>query len=101
MEVRDTSKGYDDLVGFKAKETIKSDLSILLGEQTEQKPDVYTKPIDPDFPESWQTLLVSIRNNEDYIEFMKLIGEAPGPKVKTVVFSKVKDYGLLKFLDEE
>ena len=96
-EVRDTSVDYDDLVGYKAKETIPTDLSLFLGEQTDQKPNIKPKPVDPDFPEEWQNLFVNFRSERDYIEFMRLIDEAPGPKTNTVVFNKDKDNGILNF----
>lgn len=96
-EVRDTSVDYEDLVGYKAKETIPTDLSLFLGEQAEHKPHIKPKPVDPDFPEEWQNLYVNFRSEKDYIEFMKLIDEVPGPKTNTVVFSKEKDDGILNF----
>ena len=36
MDIRDTSKDYDDLVGFKAKENILVNLSEFIGEQIEE-----------------------------------------------------------------
>ena len=96
-EVRDTSIDYEDLVGYKAKETVPTDLSLFLGEQTEHKLHIKPKPVDPDFPEDWQNLYVNFRSEKDFIEFMKLIDETPGPKINTVIFSKEKDNGLLNF----
>jgi hypothetical protein len=97
QSVKDTSQDYDDLVGYKAKETILPDLSSFLGEQIEHKPTIKPKPVDPDFPEEWQNLFVNFRCEEDFINFMKLIGETPGPKINTVVFSKNKTNGILDF----
>ena len=96
-EVRDTSIDYEDLVGYKANETSPTDLSLFLGEQTEHKLNIKPKPVDPDFPEDWQNLYVNFRSEKDYIEFMKLIDEVPGPKINTIVFSKEKDNGILNF----
>lgn len=102
LQVRDTSVDYDDLVGYKARETVPSDLSSVLGEQQELKPKVKPKvkpkPVDPDFPEDWQNLYVNFNSEGEFIEFMKLIGHVPGPKVSTVVFQKKTDNGLLNFL---
>ena len=96
-EVRDTSVDYEDLVGYKAKEAVPTDLSLFLGEQSEHKHQIKPKPVDPDFPEEWQNLFVNFRSERDYIEFMKLIDEVPGPKTNVVVFNKDKDNGLLNF----
>ena len=41
MDIRDTSKDYDDLVGFKAKENILVNLSEFIGEQIEDKPNIF------------------------------------------------------------
>lgn len=100
IEVNDTSKDYDDLVGYKAKENIKSDLSEFFGEKTDDRPEVYTRPLNPDFPEKWQNLYVNFRSFEDYSEFMKKIGGAPLPKTKSFVYSSEKDNNLLKFLGD-
>lgn len=98
VQVRDTSVDYDDLVGYKAKETVPSDLSSVLGEQQDLKPKIKPKPVDPEFPEEWQNMYVNFRSEEGFVEFMKLIGHTPGPKVSTVVFKKETDNGLLNFL---
>lgn len=96
-EVRDTAVDYEDLVGYKAKEAIPTDLSLFLGEHSEPKHHIKPKPVDPDFPEEWQNLFVNFRSERDYIEFMRLIGETPGPKTNIVVFNRNQDNGLLNF----
>lgn len=51
VEVRDTSKDYDDLVGYKAKENIKTNLGVFLGEeQITEKPEIDKPDVNPDFP---------------------------------------------------
>lgn len=100
MEVKDTSKDYDDLVGYIAEENKPTDLSNFLGEKQEYKPTVKPKPLDPEFPEDWQSIYVNFRCMEDYIEFMKLIGEVPGPKIRKLTFSNQKDNGILDFFGD-
>jgi len=100
IEVRDTSQDYDDMVSYKAKETIRSDLSGFFGEETNQKPIIPEKNIDPEFPEPWQHMYVNFRCHEDFVKFMKLINEVPSPRTKQIVFRKIKDEGLLGFLGE-
>lgn len=99
-EVRDTSIDYDDLVGYKAKEAIPTDLSPLLGEQSEHKHHIKPKPVDPDFPEEWQNLYVNFRCERDLIEFMKLTGIIVGPKTSSVTFSKTTDKSILDFFED-
>jgi len=100
VEIRDTSKDYDDLVGYRAKELIPIDLSNFIDEPSpEYKPVIKSKPIDPDFPEEWQNLFVNFNNEQDYIKFMQLIDEAPNPKTSTVIYSKVKNKGILDFME--
>ena len=100
-QVRDTSQDYQDLVGYKAKETIPTDLSTFLGIEQELKPVIKPKPVDPDFPEEWQNLYVNLRSEEDYIKFMKLIGEVPSPKTSVIVYSEVRNDGLLNFFGDD
>ena len=96
--VRDTSVDYDDLVGYKAKETIPTDLSSFLGEQAEHKPYIKPKPVDPEFPEDWQNLYVNFTSEGEFVEFMKAIGQPIGPKTSVLVFSKQQDDGILGFI---
>lgn len=100
IKVTDTSKDYDDLVGYKAEDTQPTDLSEFLGIKKEDKPKIRPKPVDPEFPEEWQDIYVNFSCQEDYIKFMELIGEVPGPKIKTVVFQKNKDNGILDFFED-
>ena len=99
MDIKDTSKDYDDLVGFKAKETIPVSLSEFLGEQIEDKPKIKPKPVDRDFPEDWQNLYVNFRSEEDYIAFMKVLHRNPDPKTSVIIFTKEKQNGLLDFME--
>ena len=96
--VRDTSVDYDDLVGYKAKETIPTDLSSFLGEQVEHKPYIKPKPVDPDFPEEWQNLFVNFTSEGELAEFTKAIGQPIGPRTSVMVFSKDQDDGILGFI---
>jgi hypothetical protein len=100
-QVRDTSLDYDDLVGYKAKETIKVDLADFIGVESEKKSEVPTRKIDPDFPEDWQNLYVNISNQEMFLTFMNLIGEQPSPKTKILIFSKNKNNGILGFFEDD
>lgn len=99
-EVRDTSQDYDDMISYKAKENIRTDLSVFFGEETDQRPIVPPKKIDPDFPEQWQSLFVNFRSHEDFVKFMKLIDEVPSPKTKDLVFKANKDNGILNFFGD-
>jgi len=101
MQIKDTSKDYDDLVGYKAEELVKSSsLSPFLKEESEFKPEILPKPVDPEFPEDWQNLYLNFTNEEDYIKFMKKIDEVPIPSLKKFVYSRVKDNGILNFLGD-
>ncbi len=99
MDIRDTSKDYDDLVGFKAKENIIVNLSEFLGEQIEDKPNIKPKLLNKDFPEDWQNLYVNFRSEKDYIDFMKVIDRNPDPKTSDITFTKEKQNGLLDFME--
>lgn len=101
VEVRDTSEDYNDLVGYKAKENIKIDLATFLDEESDDKPKVPPRKIDPEFPEEWQNLYVNFVNVELYHKFMILIGEQPTEKTRTIVFSKNKTEGVLGFFDND
>lgn len=98
-QVSDTSKEYEDLIGFKAKETTPVSLAEFLGEEVDAKPKIKPKPVDKDFPEDWQNLFVNFRSEEDYINFMKLIGYIPDPKTSVFVYTKKKQNGLLDFME--
>jgi hypothetical protein len=100
MAVNDTSANYDDLVGYKAPENKKVTLSTFFGEAEDTKHEIKPKPVDPDYPEDWQNLHVNFFTFEDYVTFMKLIDEAPLPKLKTLVYKKDKDDGILDFFGE-
>jgi hypothetical protein len=98
--IRDTSVDYEDLVGYKAKETTPTGLSSFLGEQEEHKLYIKPKPIDPEFPEDWQNLYVNFSCEGELIEFMKAIGQPIGPKTSVLVFSKDRDDGILGFMGD-
>jgi hypothetical protein len=100
MRVKDTSKEYEDLVGFKAPESQPIDLSSFIEEDSEHKPNIKPKPVDPDYPDDWQKLYVNLNCMEDYVKFMELIGEFPGPKIKKIIFNSKKNNGLLNFFEE-
>lgn len=101
MQVKDTSQDYDDLVGYKAPENKKTTISEFFGEEDDNtRPDIKPKPIDPDFPDDWQNLHVNFFTFEDYTKFMSIIDEAPLPKLKTLVYKKDKEDGLLDFFGE-
>ena len=98
VEVRDTSQDYDDLVGYKAKENVKTNLGTFLGEeQVNEKPEIDKPDVNPDFPEDWQKLFVNFRCQEDFIEFMKKMDEAALPRLRSFIYKKDKDNGLLDF----
>ena len=100
-QVPDTSKTYEDLVGYKAPETTKTTLLEFLDDQEEQdEEEIRRPPSDPDYPEKWQNLYVNFNCFEDYVSFMNMIGEMPVPNLKTLVYRKEKDDGILKFLDD-
>ena len=100
VKIADTSKNYDDMVGFKSEENLPTDLSIFIGDEEENKPQIKPKPMDSDYPEQWQSLFVNVNSKEDYIKFMNLIGEIQGPKTKKIIFKKEKDNGLLNFFGD-
>lgn len=98
-EVSDTSKTYDDLVGFKAKENIKIDLSTFLDQEMDNNPEIKPKKVDPDYPEDWQNLIVNFSSEKHYQKFMLLIGETPAINLKIVRFSKNKNNGIMDFFE--
>ena len=98
-QVSDTSKTYDDLVGFKAKENVKINLATFLGDETDDKPEVKPKKVDPEYPDDWQNLFVNFTSEEQYRKFMLLIGEVPAMNLKVVKFSKTKDNGIMNFFE--
>ena len=98
-QVSDTSKTYDDLVGFKAKENVKISLSTFIDEEGDDRPEIKPKKIDPDYPEEWQSLYVNFGTEDQYREFMLLIGEVPIMRLKTVNFSKNKNNGIMDFFE--
>lgn len=100
-KLKDTSKDYDDLVGYESNKFVHTDLSAFLGEsEDKQKRLIKPKPSDPEFPESWQTIIMNFRNEEDYIEFMKLIDNAPVPRLSSLVYTKKQNKGVLDFLGD-
>ena len=97
--VKDTSIDYDDLVEFQAEENRQKNLVEFLDlEEETSKYNVKPKPIDPEFPEEWQTLLINFGNEEDYFDFMSKLEETPVPKLKKLVYRIKKDNGLLSFM---
>lgn len=98
-QVSDTSETYDDLVGFKAKENVKISLSTFLDEESDDRPEIKPKKVDPEYPEDWQNLFVNFTSEEQYRKFMLLIGEVPALNLKVVKFSKTKDSGIMNFFE--
>lgn len=82
----DTSAEYDDMVGYVAEDNLPKDLSTFLDEESEYKPKVKPKKVDPEYPEQWQTLYVNFKTEQDYIDFMLAIGDKPMPKLNKVVY---------------
>jgi hypothetical protein len=99
MEIKDTSKDYEDLIGFKSKETIPVSLAEFLGEEIDTKPRIKPKPVDKEYPEDWQNLFVNFRSEEDYIQFMKKINKNPDPKTSVFVYTKDKQNSILDFME--
>lgn len=96
---KDTSKEYDDLVGYIAEDNLPVDLGVFIGDETVYKPKVEPKKINPDFPEDWQSLYVNFNSLQEYVEFMNLIGVSPSPKLKELVYTSSSDtYDLTEFL---
>jgi len=89
--VSDTSKEYDDLVGYVAQDNLPVDLGDFIGDTTIYKPKVEPKKVNPDFPEPWQSLYVNFNSLEEYAAFMKLIGSTPSPKLKELVYTSSSD----------
>lgn len=85
--VKDTSQDYEHLVGYVADENIsKGSLDEFLGVESEYKPEVKAKKVDPEFPEEWQTLYVNLWSFEDYVEFMNMLDSKPVPKLTKMVY---------------
>jgi len=99
-KVADTSKDYDDMVGYKAEENLPTDLSSFLGEDSNQDPQIRPKPVDPEFPEPWQSIFVNFHSKDDYIKFMHLLGEVSGPTTNQLTFQTETATGILDFLND-
>lgn len=99
-EIPDTSLDYDDMVGYVAEENITTSIPAIFDlEEEEYKPTFLTKNIDPKFPESWQTCLVTFDTKEDYLQFMDKLNKAPYPIKKQLTFEVNEPAGILSFLD--
>ena len=100
VEVPDTSECYDDMVGYVAPENVTTSVTHLLGVEENQYNSTYaTKDIDPNFPEPWQTCLVSFDSKEDYMEFMNILNRKPYPIKKQMIFESEESVGILSFMD--
>lgn len=95
---KDTSQEYEDLVGYVASDNLPVDLGEFIDDATEYKPKVEAKKVNPDFPEPWQSIYVNFNSLEEYADFMKLIGFAPAPKLKELVYTSSSDtYDITSF----
>ena len=84
---KDTSADYDHMIGYVSEENSnKGSLAEFLGETREYKPDIKPKEKDAEFPEDWQKLILNFRCAEDYEKLMILIGNAPSPKLKQLIY---------------
>lgn len=88
--VKDTSIEYDDMVGYEAEDETSSLAEFIGSEKVKNQKEIRPKPVDPDFPESWQNLVVAFRDKEDYFAFMNLIDEPPVMKTSLVYEPNVK-----------
>jgi hypothetical protein len=103
----DTSQDYEDLVSFMSDKNM-TKISTGLGEFIDEdisdyKPSVVNnKQVDPDFPEDWQTLIVSFETKEDIPLFTKLSGIIISPKKSDIVYECDGDsVGILDFLGDD
>ena len=99
MSVTDTSKDYDDMTDKVSVDDIKYNTITSFMDSTEQKEilKIKEKSIDPEFPESWQTLNINFYSEEAYISFMKAIKEAPASNPKKLIYRKIKKTSLNNF----
>lgn len=95
-----TAETYDDMVGYISEDNLPKDLGQFIGLESEYTPTVKEKNLDPDFAEEWQNLYVNFRDEEGYIEFMRLIGEIPSPKVRPIIYNPGDSKGILAFLGD-
>jgi hypothetical protein len=88
--IKDTSSDYEHMLGYISEENInKGSLSDFLELEIEEyRPEVKTKKKDPEFPEEWQSLLVSFRNEKDYARFMQMIDHTPSPKLQSLIYER-------------
>ena len=93
-KVKDTSKTYNDYIGWIHDEHLNpSSLDEFLEEsekeeEKEYKPEVRKKEIsDPEFLEDWQKLWVNFECFEDYAEFMSKMDLKPTPKLKEIIYT--------------
>lgn len=85
--MNDTSATYEHLIDYVSDENInKISLDQFFDVETEYKPEVRGKKVDPEFPEEWQTLIVNLWTFEDYKEFMHALDSKPMPKLTRMIY---------------
>lgn len=100
IDLPDTSATYEDMVDYVAPENVSMSITSLLGmEEAQYSPTYSTKEVDPNFPEPWQTCLVSFDSKEEYMTFMKKLNRKPYPIKKQMVFESEESAGILSFMD--
>lgn len=102
----DTSSDYEDLVDFISdinKQKVSSGLGDFIdAEMEDYKPSVKPKYVDPEFPESWQTLIVNIEHESDFAEFTRLSGIVITPRINETIYeTDVNSVGILDFFGDD
>lgn len=108
--MKDTSKTYDDMIGFKENKNKPSNLSEFFNEDEEElSVEEAWKLHWIDMPEYQNTdngkvkkqLIVNFRNEEDIQSFAKILGVYVGPKTKSIYFplEDKEQNGLMRWID--
>lgn len=95
----DTSADYDDFVGYISQENLpNNNLASLLDMEETYKHNIKSKATNSEFPEQWQTLIVTFDNIEDYAKFMIELNVSPSTKIKELIYNpEDKETSILNF----
>lgn len=94
----DTSADYDDLVGYISEENLPSNLTPHIGIEETYTYNIKGKATNSEFPEQWQSLIVTFDNLEDYAKFMIELNVSPSVKIKELVYNpEDKETSILNF----
>lgn len=98
QKIEVVAETYDDLTSYRSLEVHKEEANLcdfldleldesLVASKIKQ---ITKKPVDSEFPEKWQQLIVNVETQEDYIELMKRLNRIPNLKCvvdETIIYT--------------